>query len=155
MSHMRTYKHLIQLPTYEERVKYLSIHNGVCHETFGPFRYLNQMFYKSSDWAKAKAYVISRDNGRDLGLSGYEIPEYYIHDPEFYKGRRRSGIYVHHMNPVTLEQLQNQDSDLVNPDFLITVSLATHNLIHFGGTESMPKGPAERSPNDTSPWRML
>lgn len=151
---LRTYSHLIRLATYEERLEYLRLNGQVCYETFGPFRYLNQRFYRSPEWRAVKNFVMVRDNGCDLGLPGYEIPEYHIRDKVLYKGISTSGIHVHHMNPVTIEQLRSGDPVLTDPDFLITVSLLTHNLIHFGNNESIPRGPAERSPNDTCPWRI-
>ena len=148
-----TYSHLLTLSTYEERLKYLMLYGHVAYETFGPFRYLNQRFYKSHEWKSAKNAVLVRDNGCDLGLSGYEIPEFHIRDKVLYKGISTQGIHVHHMNPVTLEQLQNGDPDLWNPEYLITVSLQTHNLIHTGTDSTIPRGPAVRTPNDTCPWR--
>lgn len=149
---LKTYNHLIQLATYEDRLAYLRLYGQVSYETFGPFRYLNQRFYRSPEWKAAKNYVLVRDNGCDLGLPGYEIPEYHIRDKVLYKGISMHGIHVHHMNPVTLEQLQNGDPDLTNPDYLITVSLSTHNLIHYGNDDSIPRGPAVRTPGDTLPW---
>lgn len=135
---MRTYTDLIKLPTFQERFKYLELNGVVGSDTFGFDRYLNQNFYTSQEWQRIKREVILRDNGCDLGVDGYTI-----------FGR----VIVHHMNPISPEDILNQTDLLMNPEFLICVSHTTHNAIHYGSENLLPKGPANRKPNDTCPWR--
>lgn len=135
---MRTYTDLIKLPTFQERFKYLELNGVVGSDTFGFDRYLNQNFYTSQEWQRIKREVILRDNGCDLGVDGYTI-----------FGR----VIVHHMNPISPEDILNQTDLLMNPEFLICVSHTTHNAIHYGSENLLPKGPADRKPNDTCPWR--
>lgn len=134
---VRTYTELSQYQTYDERLKYLSLKGQVGRSTFGFDRYLNQSLYRSPEWKSVRDKVIVRDSGNDLGLKGYEI---YV------------GLYIHHMNPVTPDQIKMGDKDLFDPEFLITVSMSTHNAIHYG-TETLPnRGLVERRPNDTKLW---
>lgn len=135
---LKTYTDLIKLPTFEERFRYLELGGAVGADTFGFDRYLNQRFYTSQIWQRVKREVIIRDNGCDLGMEGYTI-----------FGR----VIVHHMNPITVEDVVKQTDALLNPEFLICVSHTTHNAIHYGSEELLPKGPADRKPNDTCPWR--
>lgn len=135
---MRTYTDLIKLPTFQERFKYLELNGIVGSDTFGFDRYLNQNFYTSQEWQRIKREVILRDNGCDLGVDGHTI-----------FGR----VIVHHMNPISPEDILNQTDLLMNPEFLICVSHTTHNAIHYGSENLLPKGPADRKPNDTCPWR--
>lgn len=135
---LKTYTDLIRLPTFEERFRYLELGGTVGADTFGFDRYLNQRFYTSQIWQRVKREVIIRDNGCDLGMEGYTI-----------FGR----VIVHHMNPITVEDVVKQTDALLNPEFLICVSHTTHNAIHYGSEELLPKGPADRKPNDTCPWR--
>lgn len=135
---LKTYTDLIKLPTFEERFRYLELGGAVGADTFGFDRYLNQRFYTSQIWQRIKREVIIRDNGCDLGMEGYTI-----------FGR----VIVHHMNPITVEDVVKQTDALLNPEFLICVSHTTHNAIHYGSEELLPKGPADRKPNDTCPWR--
>ena len=135
---LKTYTDLIRLPTFEERFRYLELGGAVGADTFGFDRYLNQRFYTSQIWQRVKREVIIRDNGCDLGMEGYTI-----------FGR----VIVHHMNPITVEDVVKQTDALLNPEFLICVSHITHNAIHYGSEELLPKGPADRKPNDTCPWR--
>lgn len=135
---LKTYTDLIKLPTFEERFRYLELGGAVGADTFGFDRYLNQRFYTSQIWQRVKREVIIRDNGCDLGVEGYTI-----------FGR----VIVHHMNPITVEDVVKQTDALLNPEFLICVSHTTHNAIHYGSEELLPKGPADRKPNDTCPWR--
>ena len=135
---LKTYTDLIKLPTFEERFQYLELGGAVGADTFGFDRYLNQRFYTSQIWQRVKREVIIRDNGCDLGMEGYTI-----------FGR----VIVHHMNPITVEDVVKQTDALLNPEFLICVSHITHNAIHYGSEELLPKGPADRKPNDTCPWR--
>ena len=136
---IKTYSELIKLPTYEERYQYLRLDGFVGKETFGFDRYINQVFYQRDPrWKKIRDYVIVRDNGYDLGVEGYEI-----------YGR----ILVHHMNPVTLEDLERETEYLLDPEFLISTAHMTHNAIHYGDEGLLIQSPIVRTQNDTCPWR--
>lgn len=141
---LRSYSELLTLPTFEERFQYLQLDGAVGLETFGYDRWMNQQFYRSKEWKRIRDEVIIRDNGCDLGVEGYEI---------------NSRIIIHHMNPMQKTTLKNLNlksnlfNDLLNPEYLICVSHRTHNAIHYGDESQIPKGPAERKPNDTCPWR--
>lgn len=135
---IRTYSELITLPTFKERYEYLRLGGVVGKDTFRFDRYLNQIFYKSLEWQSVRREVIIRDNGCDLGLDGYEI-----------KGK----ILIHHMNPINVEDILNRSDTLLNPEYLITTVLATHNAIHYGDATLLSTLPKERSKNDTCPWR--
>jgi len=141
---LRSYSELLTLPTFEERFEYLKLDGSVGLETFGFDRWINQQFYRSKEWKRVRDEVIIRDNGCDLGVEGYDI---------------RSKILVHHMNPMQKTTLKNLNlksnlfNDLLNPEYLICVSHRTHNAIHYGDESQIPKGPVERKPNDTCPWR--
>lgn len=138
---IKTYSELIKLPTYEERYRYLKLSGFVGKETFGFDRYLNQVFYQRDPrWKKIRDYVIVRDNGCDLGVDGYEI-----------SGR----ILVHHMNPVTLKDLERESEFLLDPEFLICTAHITHNAIHYGDEDLLIKAPIVRTANDTCPWRQI
>ena len=137
-TNIRTYSELIQLPTFEERFDYLRLDGVVGKDTFGFDRYLNQQFYRSSEWKRIRNQVIVRDNGCDLGIDEYEI-----------HGR----ILIHHMNPISIEDLQYMSDLLMNPEYLICVSHRTHNAIHYGDESLIVAAPIERSQNDTCPWR--
>lgn len=134
----RSYKELTKLPTFEERFRYLQLCGKVGEETFGYDRYLNQMLYHSSDWDDIRQIVIIRDNGCDLGCEDHPIYD---------------RIIVHHMNPITIEDIRNNSKYLTDPEYLISTTLMTHNAIHYGDESLLPKGPIERRPNDTCPWR--
>lgn len=135
---IRTYSELIKLPTFEERFRYLSLEGIVGESTFGFDRYLNQVFYRSQRWKKVRDYAILRDNGCDLAMEGYEI-----------YGR----VLVHHMNPITIEDIQKESDFLLNPEFLISTVHNTHNAIHYGDESLLPTLPIERTPYDTCPWK--
>ena len=137
-TNIRTYSELIQLPTFEERFNYLRLDGVVGKDTFGFDRYLNQQFYRSSEWKRIRNQVIVRDNGCDLGTDDYEI-----------HGR----ILIHHMNPISIEDLQHMSGLLMNPEYLICVSHRTHNAIHYGDERLIVTAPIERTQNDTCPWR--
>ena len=137
MTIIRSYSELRRIDTFEERFDYLQLGGHVGRATFGFERYLNQRFYTSTQWKHVRDVVISRDLGMDLGIEGHEI---------FDK------IIIHHMNPMTSDQLQEGDADVLNPDYLISVSLRTHNAIHFGDESQLAHGPIERRPGDTSSW---
>lgn len=134
------YSELATLKTFEERFNYVKLNAGIGSETFGFDRYLNQEFYKSREWKRVRDYVIARDNGCDLGVPGYEI-----HGP----------IYIHHLNPITIDDVINSDDNLLDPNNLICVSFATHNAIHFGDDSIIDRNKiVERHKNDTSPWKI-
>lgn len=135
----RRYSELIKLPTFEERFQYLKLDGTVGASTFGFDRYLNQVFYRSLEWKKLRNEIILRDNACDLAMEGYEI-----------HGR---SIIIHHMNPITAEEIEHRDSTIFDPEFLITTVLTTHNAIHYGDESLLPKKPVMRTPNDTCPWR--
>ena len=135
---IRTYSELIKLPTFKERFEYLKLGGAVGQETFGFDRYLNQMLYKTPEWISARNYVISRDNGCDLGVDGYDI---------------YGKVMVHHMNPITVNDIVNRLDYVLNPEYLISSSMLTHNAIHYGDEELLPQAPVERTKNDTCPWR--
>jgi hypothetical protein len=134
----RTYSELILLPTLEERFEYLRLDGKVGEELFGYARYLNQVFYHGERWKDAKRDVILRDGGYDLGVKGWKIV---------------GSIYVHHMNPVTLEQLKNDDPCLYDPENLISCSFKTHQAITYGSKALLPQPMIIRRPNDTCPWK--
>ena len=117
---------------------YLRLDGTVGEETFGFDRYLNQQFYRSIEWRAVRDFVIVRDNGCDLGAEGYEI-----------FGR----IYIHHMNPISVRDIERKSDVIFNPEFLICAAFHTHNAIHFGDEGQIDKEPVERRPNDTCPWR--
>ena len=135
---IRTYSDLILLPTFEERYRYLRLQGKVGEATFGFDRYLNQMLYRSQRWKSIRDHVIIRDNGCDLGIEGREI-----HGP----------ILVHHMNPLTIYDIEHETDYLLDPEFLISTILTTHNAIHYGDESLLLLDPVERSRNDTCPWR--
>lgn len=138
MTTIRTYSELIAIPTYEERFRYLKLDGLVGRETFGFDRYLNQAFYNSKEWETIRDFIIMRDNGCDLAIQDYEI-----------KGR----IYVHHMNPIMIKDIQTSSEFLLNPDYLICTAFNTHQAIHYGDESFLISAPIERTKNDTCPWR--
>ena len=135
---LRTYSELLTIPTYEERFDYLNLNGVVGKDTFGFNRYLNQAFYQSEEWKRLRNHIIVRDSGCDMAMDGYEI---------------KGSIYIHHLNPITVEDVLNRSPDIINPEFLVCVSYNTHNAIHYGNKELLPKGPTVRTPNDTCPWK--
>ena len=135
---IRTYSELITLPTFEDRYHYLQLNGAVGKDTFGFDRYINQQFYRSKEWQRIRDEVIIRDNACDLGMEGYEI-----------HGR----IYVHHMNPIMVRDIQSNSDYLMNPEFLICTTHRTHNAIHYGDENLLVRAPIERTKNDTCPWR--
>lgn len=135
---MRCYSELILLPSLEERYQYLRLNGEVGEELFGYARYLNQEFYHGFEWLNIRERVIIRDHGDDLGVPGWKIP---------------GQIYVHHMNPITKEQLLNNDPILLDPEYLISCSYNTHQAITWGNYELLPKPLIVRRPGDTCPWK--
>lgn len=136
---IKTYSELITLPTFEERFQYLRLDGFVGESTFGFDRIFNQMFYqRSAEWRAIRNKIIIRDHGCDLGVEGHEI-----------YGR----IIIHHINPVTLEDLERMSSSLFDPENLISTAHMTHNAIHYSDESLLITAPIERRKNDTCPWR--
>lgn len=137
MKMIRTITDVYRLYSFEERYEYLRLDGMVGTATFGFDRYLNQRFYKSSAWRKVRDEVIVRDNGCDLGIPGREI---------------HSGLLVHHINPISPEDLEDFNPDILDPEYLICVTHTTHNAIHFGSKNQLVTIPQERRPGDTKLW---
>ena len=135
---IRTYSELITLPTFIDRYQYLKLGGKVGEDTFGFDRYLNQVFYQSKEWRSIRDYVITRDNGCDLGIPGHEI-----------YGR----ILIHHMNPITADDILKRSDFLLNPEYLICTIKNTHDAIHYSDESLLITDPIERSKNDTCPWK--
>lgn len=135
---IRTYSELITLPTFEERYQYLRLNGRVGEDTFGFDRWLNQRFYKDREWLAVRDEVIIRDNGCDLAMPGHEI---------------HSRILIHHMNPITKEDILQRSRYLLDPEYLICTIKNTHDAIHYGDENLLIKSPIERKQNDTCPWR--
>ena len=135
---IRTYSQLKQFQTFEERYDYLKLGGVVGEDTFGFDRYMNQNFYRSREWKRVRDEVIMRDNGCDLGVDGHEI---------------RGKILIHHMNPITSEDIHRVSDYLLNPEYLICVTHRTHNAIHYGDERLLVTAPIERTQNDTCPWK--
>ena len=135
---IKTYTELSQLNSFEDRYRYLRLGGSVGIDTFGFDRYLNQIFYRSDKWKRVRDKVILRDNGCDLGAEGYEI-----------HGR----ILIHHMNPITINDIEQESEFLLDPEFLISTTHNTHNAIHYGNEDLLIKVPLERTKFDTCPWR--
>ena len=129
---------MIQYPTFEDRFHYLMLHGKVGFDTFGFDRYMNQMLYKSKEWQRIRNEIIVRDNGCDLGIKGRDI----------YRG-----ILIHHINPITPEDIKLGSKALFDPENLITVSGNTHNAIHYANDDLLIRDPIERCKNDTIPWK--
>lgn len=128
---MRTYD------TFEERFEYLRLAGEVGAETFGFDRWINQYFYRSREWRQVRREIIVRDNGCDLGVPGHEI---------------RAQQLVHHLNPMTPEDLERGESWVLDPEYLVLTTKRTHNAIHYGDASLLPQPMVERRPGDTTPW---
>lgn len=135
---IRRYSELIRYDTFLDRYHYLNLVGQVGIETFGLDRYLNQTLYRSSRWRRTRNQVILRDNGCDLGMEGFDI---------FDK------IIVHHINPLTVQDIEDDVDEIYDPEFLICCSFDTHNAIHYGDERLLPQLPVERRPGDTCPWK--
>lgn len=135
---IRSYSELITLPTFEERYAYLRLGGKIGEETFGFDRYLNQMFYKSEEWLEVRDYVIIRDNGCDLAIPDRRIER---------------KIIVHHMNPITMNDITQRSKYLLDPEYLICTIKNTHDAIHYGDSSLLITEPIERTKNDICPWR--
>lgn len=134
---IRKYSELRRLPTFEERFDYLSMPGEVGEVTFGFDRWMNQNFYRSREWRQVRDYVVYRDEACDLGIPGYEI---------------RSRLLVHHMNPMTPNDIKQGKAWVLDPEFLITTTHTTHNAIHYGDASLIPRAPVDRRPGDTKLW---
>ena len=135
---IRTYSELIKLNSFKERYEYLRLDGRVGEATFGFERYLNQQFYHSREWRSVKDSIVTRDLGCDLAVTGFEIHE---------------RIYIHHMNPVTAEDIRQSTEYLLNPEFLICTTQNTHNAIHYGDSSLLCMEPITRTPFDMCPWK--
>lgn len=133
----RSYSELRHLQGFEERFHYLSLDGKVGDRTFGSERHLNQGFYTSSEWRRVRNHIIVRDNGCDMGVPGHEI---------------HGNIYIHHMNPITPWDLKNLSPSLLDPENLISVTHQTHNAIHYGDVNQLPRPLVDRTPGDTKLW---
>ena len=134
----KSYLELIQIPTFQERYKYLKIGGRIGEETFGFDRHLNQTLYRSPEWKRFRRQIIIRDKGCDLGCEGYELYD---------------KILIHHINPITIDDVLNRASCIFDPNNVICTSLNTHNAIHYGDSELLVTEPIERTKNDTCPWK--
>lgn len=137
MKTIKCYRELSRLETFKERYEYLKLVGEVGAETFGRDRFLNQALYHSSKWAKVRREVIIRDGGYDLGIEGFEIT---------------SKLLIHHMNPITIEDIEDENELIFDPEYLITVSMETHNAIHYGDERQLPRLSSIRFPGDTKLW---
>lgn len=139
---LRTYTELSTLHTFEERFKYLRLDGSIGVETFGFDRVFNQKFYSSREWKRVRDIIITRDNGCDLGIPDHEILP------------RKQKIIIHHLNPISLKDIETGSNFLLNPEYLITTILSTHNAIHYGDERLLERaGFVERTKNDTCPWK--
>ena len=135
---IRTYSELITIPTFEERFEYLQLKGSVGKDTFGYDRYLNQVLYRSPEWKRLRNKIVIRDNGCDLACDGYDI---------------YGKVLIHHLNPITVEDVLARSRKVFDPDNLVCVSHNTHNAIHYGDVDLLVAGPIIRTKNDTCPWR--
>lgn len=134
----RSYTELARLQDLESRYHYLALRSRVGEATFGFERHVNQAFYASTQWRNIRSYVIARDSGCDLGVDGFEIHQ---------------RIYIHHMNPMTLDDIEQGNPDILDPEFLISVTHRTHNAIHFGDEKQLPRLFVARRAGDTDLWK--
>lgn len=145
----RSYFELITIPTFEERFDYLRLNGAVGKETFGYDRYLNQVLYNSRDWRRFRDKIIVRDNGCDLACEDHEILGARDKDGKLHRPK----IIVHHINPITVEDVLECNPMVFDPNNAITTTMNTHNAIHYGDETLLVTSPVERSKNDTCPWR--
>jgi hypothetical protein len=138
MNKLKNYQELTSYSSFIDRYKYLKLTGQVGSETFGIDRYINQALYKSNRWRETRNKVIIRDNGCDLGVEGYDVYD---------------RIIVHHMNPILLEDIEEDNDDIFDLNYLISTSFKTHNAIHYGDEKLLPVLPKERTRNDTCPWK--
>lgn len=134
----KTYSELILIPSFEERFYYLKLDGAVGSETFGFDRYINQILYRSDEWRKFRREIIIRDLSCDLAH-----PDYVLHGL----------VIIHHINPLTIKDIENRSSAIFDPGNVVCTSRRVHNAIHYGDKSLLPKGPIERTRNDTCPWK--
>lgn len=137
---IKSYSELITLSTFEKRFQYLKLEGTIGQETFGSRRWLNQNFYHSDKWLRFRDSIIIRDSGCDLGVQGYDI-----YGP----------VLIHHLNPITYENILYNDQCVFDPENVICTNLRTHNAIHYGTDNVIANTLVERSRNDTCPWRKI
>lgn len=138
MNRIRTYDELAKFNNFDDRFRYLMLKGVVAEDTFGFDRYFNQKFYRSAEWKRIRNYVIIRDGGCDLGIEGYDI---------------YGKILIHHMNPITIDDISKRSDFLLDPRYLISVSMDTHNAIHYGDELYLDRfKELNRSKNDTKLW---
>lgn len=137
---IKTYSELITIPTFIERFRYLKLDGKVGMDTFGHDRYLNQILYNSGEWRRFRRDIILRDNGCDLACSGYEFSN-------------NTYIIIHHINPLTVDDVMNRDPKIFDPENVVSTCLRTHNAIHYGDESLLITEPLERTVNDTCPWK--
>lgn len=134
---IRSYSELRSLETFEDRFDYLQLKGVVAERTFGSERWINQKFYRSSEWKRIRNHVIARDEGCDLGVEGFEIYD---------------RVLIHHMNPMTPQDIVHFDDSILDPEYLISVTHRTHNAIHYGDKTQLPQPIVERRPRDHILW---
>lgn len=137
-TNIKTYSEMVRLPTFLERYRYLKIGGQVGEETFGYDRYLNQILYRSPEWKRFRRDIIIRDNGCDLACDGYEII---------------GKVLIHHIDPITVRDIELRDQKIFDPENVVSVTLNTHNAIHYGDESLLITEPLVRTPNDTCPWK--
>lgn len=135
---IKCYSELMSLSTFIERYRYLKLGGSVGKETFGYDRYLNQTLYRSPEWKRFRRDIIIRDNGCDLGCEGYDIV---------------GKILIHHIEPITIEDILKRNPKIFDPENVISTQLMTHNAIHYGDESLLITEPVVRKPNDTCPWK--
>lgn len=135
---IKTYSELITIPDYLERFRYLKLRGQVGVNTFGHDRYVNQVLYQSYEWRRFRRDIIMRDGCCDMAHEDYEI---------------QGKVIIHHINPISYADVTRRDPKIFDPENVICVSMMTHNAIHYGDEDLLMKGPIERTPNDTCPWR--
>lgn len=134
---IKSYSELQRIDSFEDRFKYLALHGKIGDPTFGFDRWMNQKFYTSIQWRQLRHHVIARDHGCDLGADGYEI---------------HHRLYIHHLNPMTIDDLRQGEPEILDPEFLITTTHLTHNAIHYGDERQLPRPLVDRRPGDTKLW---
>lgn len=138
---MKTYTELLEIPDYIGRVEYLETHSNIGETTFGWSRYLNQALYTSDEWRKFRRDIIIRDEGCDLALPGYDLDA--------------KDIIIHHLNPITPEQVEARDPIIFSKNNVVCVSGRTHRFIHYGGVQTAIFSTLQRKPYDTCPWKKM
>lgn len=133
----RSFSELVRIPSFDERFRYLALHGSVGRSTFGHERWMNQSFYGSSEWRRLRHFVILRDEGCDLAVPGFEI-----HDR----------VIIHHMNPMSPDDIEHGNDDILDPEYLISTTHQTHNAIHYGDENLLRRPLVARRPNDTRLW---